>query len=123
MRGKTEIEVRAELERQGLDEAAIAALLPHKVFPGNRPSTTLLYRKLDPFTLGRLLALYEHKIFVQGIIWDVNSFDQWGVELGKQLATELLPVIKGDIDPGADKDSSTVGLVAHLRGLRFHHMG
>lgn len=117
MRGKTLDEVRDELAAAGLDEEAIAALAPHKVFPGNRPSNTILYRKLDPFTLGRLLALYEHKVFVQGVIWNVNSFDQWGVELGKQLATELLPVVKGNADPDT-RDGSTAGLIGHFRALR-----
>ncbi|WP_443147516.1 glucose-6-phosphate isomerase [Prosthecomicrobium sp. N25] len=117
MRGKTADEVRAELSAAGLDPDAVAALAPHKVFPGNRPSNTLLYRRLDPETLGRLLALYEHKVFVQGVIWDVNSFDQWGVELGKQLATELLPVVKGE-KPADGRDASTAGLVAHFRALR-----
>jgi glucose-6-phosphate isomerase len=117
MRGKTAEEARAELVAQGLSGAALEALVPHKVFPGNRPSTTILYRKLDPHTLGRLLALYEHAIFVQGAVWGINSFDQWGVELGKQLANELLPIVKGEkpIDPG--KDVSTAGLVAALKRL------
>lgn len=89
MRGKNEDEVRAELTAQGLTGDALAQLLPHKVFPGNRPSTTILYRKLGPRTLGMLLALYEHKVFTMGAIWNINSFDQWGVELGKQLATAV----------------------------------
>jgi glucose-6-phosphate isomerase len=115
MRGKTEAEARAELKAQGMSGAALEALLPHKVFPGNRPSTTILYKMLDPMTLGRLLALYEHSIFVQGAVWGINSFDQWGVELGKQLANELLPVVKGEAELGASKDSSTAGLVAALK--------
>ena len=88
MRGKTEAEARAELQAAGMDEKAIEALVPHKVFPGNKPTNSILFDKLTPRTLGRLIALYEHKIFVQGIIWNINSFDQWGVELGKQLATD-----------------------------------
>jgi len=91
MRGKTGDEVKSELAAAGLDEAAIKALRTHKIFPGNRPTNTLIYRKLTPRTLGRLIALYEHKVFVQGAIWDVNSYDQWGVELGKQLAKVILP--------------------------------
>jgi glucose-6-phosphate isomerase len=75
------------------------ALAPHRVFPGNRPSTTLVYRTLDPATLGRIIALYEHRVFVEGVIWDINSFDQWGVELGKEMATGLLPLVQGG--PGA----------------------
>ncbi len=86
MRGKTVAEARAELVAQGLSGEALERLLPHKLFPGNRPSNSIMYRKLTPRTLGSLIALYEHKIFVQGIIWNINSFDQWGVELGKQLA-------------------------------------
>jgi glucose-6-phosphate isomerase len=87
------------------------------VFPGNRPTNTLIYRRLDPYTLGRLIALYEHKVFVQGAVWDINSFDQWGVELGKALATRLLPVVRDGA--AADKlDPSTGGLVARFRELR-----
>ncbi len=118
MRGKTADEARAELVAQGLKGTALEALIPHKVFPGNRPSTTILYKKLDPFTLGRLLALYEHAIFVQGAVWGINSFDQWGVELGKQLANELLPVVKGEAALPMGKDGSTAGLVAALKRLR-----
>lgn len=114
MIGKTEAEARAELERSGMDEERIAALLPHKVFPGNRPSTTILFDRLDPRTLGSLLALYEHRIFVQGVIWGVNSFDQWGVELGKQLASRILP----ELEPGApigEHDASTRALIDRIR--------
>jgi glucose-6-phosphate isomerase len=86
---------------------------PHRVFPGNRPSITLAYTQLDPRTLGRLIALYEHRVFVEAAIWDINAFDQWGVELGKELATNLLPVVTGE-KPGTKLDSSTAGLLAHL---------
>ncbi len=89
---------------------------PHRVFPGNRPSTTLIYHHLDPFTLGRIIALYEHRVFVEGVIWGLNSFDQWGVELGKELATAMLPLVEGG-DAGG-KDGSTAGLLAVLKGLR-----
>ena len=90
MRGKTEDEVRAELHGPGTTRpTTLERLAPHKVFPGNRPSTTIVYRKLDPRTLGMLLALYEHRVFTMGAIWNINSFDQWGVELGKQLATTI----------------------------------
>ncbi len=114
MRGKTLAEVRDELTHAGLAPRAIDALAPHKVFPGNRPSNTILYRQLDPHTLGMIVALYEHKVFVQGTIWGINSFDQWGVELGKQLALELLPLLK---QPTHDKprDASTEGLLAAIR--------
>ena len=117
MRGKTAQEARAELEAAGLAAEKVEALLPHKVFPGNRPSNTLLYRRLCPRTLGRLIALYEHKVFVQGRIWGINSFDQWGVELGKQLAGELLPMVKGEA-PAEGRDGSTVGLLQALKKLR-----
>jgi glucose-6-phosphate isomerase len=115
--GKTEVEARAELEASGLPGGEIEKLALHKVFPGNRPSNTLLYRRLDPETLGMLIALYEHKIVVQGAIWDINSFDQWGVELGKALATRLLPVVGGEAAP-EHIDSSTSGLIQRFRELR-----
>jgi glucose-6-phosphate isomerase len=90
---------------------------PHRVFPGNRPSTTMVYRQLDPKTLGMLIALYEHKVFVQGAIWNINSFDQWGVELGKQLAKKIRPEIDGDA-PVATHDASTNGLINYVKQLR-----
>jgi glucose-6-phosphate isomerase len=117
MLGKTEDEVVAELEAQGLDAARVRELAPHKVFPGNRPSNTLLYPKLTPERLGSLIALYEHKVFVQGTIWDINSYDQWGVELGKQLAQALLPKVEGRASADAH-DSSTRGLLEYYRRLR-----
>ncbi|HSC40437.1 MAG TPA: glucose-6-phosphate isomerase [Chitinophagaceae bacterium] len=110
MNGKTPAEVRAELEKSGMKEEAIAKLLPHKVFEGNRPTNSFLVKKITPFTLGQLLALYEHKIFVQGIIWNIFSFDQWGVELGKQLAGKILPELQNE-DAIAAHDSSTNGLI------------
>src|SRR5690606_1697028 len=91
MHGKTEEEVREELQKQGKSEEQIKALLPYKVFEGNRPTNSFLIKEITPFTLGQLIALYEHKIFVQGVIWNIFSFDQWGVELGKQLANKILP--------------------------------
>ncbi len=115
--GKTADEARAELEKSGVTGDALEALLPHKVFEGNRPTTSILYRKLTPHTLGALIALYEHKIFVQGAIWGINSFDQWGVELGKQLASRILPELAGD-ETVATHDSSTNGLIAHFKHLR-----
>ena len=108
--GKTEDEARAELDAAGLSAMQRDALLPHKVFAGNQPSTTLLLPRLDPYHLGLLLALYEHKVFVQGVIWGINSFDQWGVELGKQLASRVLPVLNGD-DGKETLDASTRGLI------------
>lgn len=118
--GKTEAQAREELTQAGLSEVQIAKLLPHKVFAGNQPSTTILMPGLDPFQLGMLLALYEHKVFVQGVIWSINSFDQWGVELGKQLANRLLPAILGDQSNDAQLDTSTSGLIAYFR--RYGHV-
>ncbi len=108
--GKTEAEARNELEAAGLSAAQRETLLPHKVFAGNQPSTTLLLPRLDPYHLGLLLALYEHKVFVQGVIWGINSFDQWGVELGKQLASRVLPVLNGEAGKET-LDASTRGLI------------
>ena len=117
MRGKTADEARKELEAKGLTADRIEELTPHKVFEGNRPTTSILFDRLDPRTLGRLLALYEHKIFVQGILWNINSFDQWGVELGKQLASAILPELTGDAGI-SDHDSSTTGLIEEIRRRR-----
>ena len=117
MRGKTEAEARAELQAAGMDARAIEALLPHKVFDGNKPTNSILFRQLTPRTLGRLIALYEHKIFVQGIVWNINSYDQWGVELGKQLASH----IQAELRSGAEittHDSSTNGLIRHYNALK-----
>jgi glucose-6-phosphate isomerase len=111
MRGKTSDEVHRELESAGMPADEVARLAPFKVFPGNQPSSTLLLPRLDPYALGQLIALYEHKTFVQGIIWGLNSFDQWGVELGKQLAVRLLPMLEGR-QPTAALDGSTQGLIA-----------
>ncbi len=113
MTGRTRAAVEARLRAEGKSEADIARLAPHRVFPGNRPSTTIAYERLTPFALGRLIALYEHRVFVEGTIWGINSFDQWGVELGKELATELLPLIEG-IEPAVGRDPSTLGLIARL---------
>jgi glucose-6-phosphate isomerase len=117
MKGLDETEARRELEAQGLTGERLAALLPHKVFPGNRPTNSLLYQKLDPRTLGRLIALYEHKIFVQGVIWNVNSFDQWGVELGKKLAGAIIPELAAP-DDVTTHDSSTRGLINEYKRRR-----
>lgn len=116
-RGRTQAEVEAKLKAQGLDAAAIAALAPHKVFSGNRPSSTFLYKSLTPRTLGRLVALYEHKVFVQAVIWNIDPFDQWGVELGKELALRLAPLVGDPQAATQDLDASTAGLLAHLRSL------
>jgi glucose-6-phosphate isomerase len=116
MRGRTLEESRAQLLNGGMSEAEADRIAPHRVFSGNRPSITIAYRKLDPDTLGRIVALYEHRVFVEAAIWNINAFDQWGVELGKELATGLLPVIQGKASPRG-RDSSTAGLVAHLGEL------
>ena len=112
--GKTESEVRAELTAQGMSGEALERLVPHKVFPGNRPSTTMLYRKLGPKTLGMLIALYEHKVFVMGAIWNINSFDQWGVELGKQLANRIRPALDAEAKVKADHPG-TAALIAFAK--------
>ncbi len=111
MKGKTIDEVRKDLEQQGLPAPEIERLAPHKTFPGNRPSNTILMEYLTPYRLGALIALYEHKTFVQGVIWDVNSFDQWGVELGKVLAKTIEAELTGEPSPQLH-DSSTNGLIA-----------
>ncbi|MBS8260269.1 glucose-6-phosphate isomerase [Roseibium polysiphoniae] len=113
MLGRTLEEAKALLKASGLSDAEVDRLAPHKVFPGNRPSVTIVHDQLTPFALGRLIALYEHRVFVEGTIWGINSFDQWGVELGKELATALLPMVKGEASAEA-KDSSTRGLLATL---------
>ncbi len=117
MAGKSADAVRKELSAQGLSGQALEAAIPHRVFSGNRPTNSLLYGELTPRTLGRLIALYEHKIFVQGVIWQINSFDQWGVELGKQLAKVILPELAGP-QAVATHDSSTNGLIGHYKALR-----
>ena len=114
MHGKTEAEARAELVAAGMQGEALEKLVPHKVFEGNRPTNAIMFRKLDPRTLGSLIALYEHKIFVQGIIWNINSFDQWGVELGKQLAQKILPQLDGS-EFVHEHDSSTNGLINYFK--------
>ena len=115
--GKTAAEARAELEKQGLKGEALDQLVPYKAFTGNRPTNSILYRELTPHRLGSLIALYEHKIFVQGVVWNINSFDQWGVELGKQLAGKILPELAGEA-PVTSHDSSTNGLIDYYKALR-----
>jgi glucose-6-phosphate isomerase len=122
MRGKSADEVRADLETQGLSEDRIQALLPHKIFPGNRPTNSILLDKLTPKTLGMLVAAYEHKIFVQGIIWRINSFVQWGVELGKVLAKTILSeeerLLAGEDVDLSHHDASTAGLLQAFAAKR-----
>jgi glucose-6-phosphate isomerase len=110
MKGKTESEAHTELTREGLKSDAIEKLIPHKVFSGNRPTNSLLVQRFDPKTLGSLIALYEHKIFVQGAIWNINSYDQMGVELGKQLAKKIEPELSSP-GPINTHDSSTNQLI------------
>ncbi len=117
LKGKSRAVIEAELIAQGMGREEARALAPHKVFPGNRPSNTLLYQKLDPHTLGMLIALYEHKVFVQGVIWQINSFDQWGVELGKQLAPPIRAALSS-VRVIGEHDGSTLGLIADIRRRR-----
>ncbi|MCC6742754.1 MAG: glucose-6-phosphate isomerase [Acidobacteria bacterium] len=117
MRGKTAEEARAELAAAGVSGEALEKLVPHKVFQGNKPTNSILLQKLTPRSLGSLIALYEHKIFVQGVIWNINSFDQWGVELGKQLAKAILPELAGD-GVVASHDASTNGLINDYKARR-----
>ncbi|KAF7280690.1 hypothetical protein GWI33_005547 [Rhynchophorus ferrugineus] len=115
--GKTTEQATAELEKQGLKGEALQKILPHKVFQGNRPTNSIVVKKITPFTLGVLIATYEQKIFTQGVIWDINSFDQWGVELGKQLAKAIEPELQ-DNNPVSTHDSSTNGLINFIKASR-----
>jgi len=118
MRGRTQEEARAGLVGRGLAPDDLERQARHRVFPGNRPSTTLMYHRLDPHTLGRIVALYEHRVFVEGVILGINSFDQWGVELGKELAGTLAPQVAGQAEAPPPPDPSTAALLAHFHGLR-----
>ena len=115
MKGRTLEEAKAQLAKAGMDAAKIDHIAPHRVFTGNRPSITFVHEQLTPFALGRLIALYEHRVFVEGVLFKINSFDQWGVELGKELATGLLPVVQGKAGTEG-QDASTAGLVKELVG-------
>jgi len=114
MRGRDLEAARAMVREAGFSGGELERQARHRVFPGNRPSTTLIYPKLTPHVLGQIIALYEHRVFCEGVILGINSFDQWGVELGKELAGDLLPVLKGE-NSGEDKDGSTRMLVRELR--------
>ena len=114
MKGKTREQALMELQETDLNGLDVEKLVRHKTFSGNKPSNLLVLDKLTPKTLGALIALYEHKIFTQGIVWGINSFDQWGVELGKQLATGLLGEIDGEMHPELH-DSSTNGLISRFK--------
>jgi len=118
MLGKSEDEARAELEAEGVSGETLEFLLPHKVFPGNKPSNSILFQRLLPETLGALIAMYEHKIYVQSVIWNVNAFDQWGVELGKQLARKILPELMMDGEV-TSHDSSTNGLINDFKSRKM----
>ena len=117
MRGRTERQAYEQLHASGVAEPEARRLAPFKQFAGNRPSVTIAYRRLDPFTLGRIIALYEHRVFVEAAIWGINAFDQWGVELGKELATSLQPFVEGKSNP-ADLAPSTAGLLLYLQDLQ-----
>ena len=117
MKGRTLEEAAAQMAQKGMSPRQIKAIAPHRVFPGNRPSITLVHEQLTPHALGRLIALYEHRVFVEAQMFGINAFDQWGVELGKELATGLLAVVNGDAGATAG-DSSTAGLVGHIRSFR-----
>ncbi|WP_051356936.1 glucose-6-phosphate isomerase [Azorhizobium doebereinerae] len=116
LRGRTLAEAEAQLRAKGMGEDAVQRIAPHRVFPGNRPSVTIAYTLLDPFTLGRIVALYEHRVFIEAATWNINAFDQWGVELGKELATDFLPAVTGGAVPKGTTDS-TAGTLSHLRSL------
>ena len=115
MRGRSLDEARARMQAKGLQGAELERQARHRVFAGNRPSTTLIYPKLTPYVLGQIIALYEHRVFVEGVILGINSFDQWGVELGKELALSLGPVLSGE-ESSDGKDGSTAALVAYVQG-------
>nr|XP_019935165.1 PREDICTED: glucose-6-phosphate isomerase [Paralichthys olivaceus] len=114
MKGKTTEEAREELQASGVSGSDLEKILPHKVFQGNRPTNSIIFKKLTPYTLGALIAMYEHKIFIQGLMWEINSFDQWGVELGKQLAKKIEPELKDKAEVHSH-DSSTNGLINFLK--------
>ncbi len=118
MKGKTEAQARAELEAAGYSEDVIKDVLPHKIFEGNKPTNSIIFESLDPRTLGALLAMYEHKVFVQGVIWDINSFDQWGVEYGKQLASDIQEELHNRQETSA-YDDSTNNLINYCMLLKF----
>jgi glucose-6-phosphate isomerase len=117
LNGKTADEVFEELRKEGKTDDEIQRLFPHKVFEGNKPTNSILFKQLTPRVLGNLIAMYEHKIFVQGVIWNIFSFDQWGVELGKQLAKKILPELRDD-KPVNSHDSSTNGLINAFKVMR-----
>ena len=117
MQGKDKATVEAELKKAGKSEADIASIGPHKEFTGNRPTNSIMVDRVTPFTLGAMIAMYEMKIFTQGIVWDINSYDQWGVELGKQLAKAIEPEMQDDA-PVSSHDASTNLLINFIKSKR-----
>mmetsp|Transcript_26893 Transcript_26893/g.34475 ORF Transcript_26893/g.34475 Transcript_26893/m.34475 type:complete len:534 (+) Transcript_26893:486-2087(+) len=117
LKGRTEAEARAQLEKKGVSGARLDQLAKHRVFEGNRPSTTLVYPRLTPYVLGQIVAMYEHRVFVEGVIYGINSYDQWGVELGKELANGLVPAMEGKGAPEGSS-ASTVALLDHILSMR-----
>ena len=115
--GQDAAQVEADLRRQNLPAARVAELLPHKVHAGNRPSTLIMFPRLDPATLGRLIALYEHKVFVQSVVWGINAFDQWGVELGKKLCETIVPLVRQPAQ-ATGQTSSLQGALQYIAGER-----
>jgi len=120
LNGKSENEVMVEFMKTSMDEKDVKRLTPYKVFEGNKPTNSFLLKEINPFNLGALIALYEHKIFIQGVIWNVFSFDQWGVELGKQLANKVLPELENN-DTISSHDASTNGLINAYKAFRNGH--
>ena len=117
MHGKSEDEVAAEMEKSGKSQAEINRLKKYKSFSGNRPTNTIVLKKVDPYSLGMLVAMYEHKVFVQGVIWNIDSFDQFGVELGKKMALNILPELQGTAH-NVQHDSSTSMLIDYIKKIR-----
>ena len=117
MNGKSLDSVKSEMQKAGKSEEEIGKIAPHRVFEGNRPTNSFLVKQITPYTLGQLIAAYEHKIFVQGVIWNIFSFDQWGVELGKVLANAILPKLQDDQEV-KDHDPSTNGLINAYKSMR-----
>merc|ERR1712156_174631 len=117
MRGKDRSQVVSELKKAGKSQAEIERIAPHKEFTGNRPTNSIMVDQINPFTLGALIAMYEHKIFTQGVIWDINSYDQWGVELGKELAKAIEPELKNS-NKISSHDSATNSLINHIKERR-----
>jgi len=119
MKGKSRDEAKQELAKSGTPQDQLERILPHKVFEGNKPTNSIIVQRVSPFTLGALIGIYEHKIFVQGVIWDINSYDQWGVELGKQLAKVIEPELCSDSPLAKHHDDSTNHLINFIKKHSF----